>query len=130
MAVRRGSPSVEVSFFFQREALWRCGEEKKTLWPWEPVKELTNTHIHTHTHTHTHTAAAAAAASISPRKTQARTQTCTRLPAMRTVLHEHTHYISQEVRQKSKALTREVKGIQRRQAAERRGRGERAEDEG
>lgn len=39
----------------------------------------------------------------------------------RTVLHEHTRYISPEVRQKSKDLTRQVKGIQGLEAAEKRG---------
>lgn len=54
----------------------------------------------------------------------------TRPWARRTALHEHTHHISLEVRQKSKDLTRQVKGIRRLEAAERRGRGEGAEDEG
>ena len=47
--------------------------------------------------------------------------THTRPQAMRAVLHEHTHYISLEVRQKSKGLTRQVRGIQRLEAAEGRG---------
>lgn len=55
--------------------LW---EKEKTLWPWEPVNDLTNTYSCTHAHTHTICF-----------ETQAHAPTYT-LPA----LHEHTLYIS------------------------------------
>lgn len=55
--------------------LW---EKEKTLWPWEPVNDLTNTYSCTRTHTHTICF-----------ETQAHVPTYT-LPA----LHEHTLYIS------------------------------------
>lgn len=103
-----------LSRFFKR---WSCGIVLKRKDPLAMgTRKGPNKHPHMSTHTLTHSSSSINLAS----QTQAHTQTHTRPQAMRTVLHEHTHYISPEVRQKSKDLTRQVKGIQRLEAAERR----------
>lgn len=79
--------------------LW---EKEKTLWPWEPVNDLTNTYSCTHEHTHT---LSALKHRLIPQLT----------PCLRCM---NTHCISLEVRQKSKDLPRKVKGIQYLEAAE------------
>lgn len=102
LANRREYPRSSLSFkgFFKR---WSCGFMVKRNDPPTP--------LHAHTKREQH----------QSRLSNTGSYTNTQPRAMRTVLHEHTHYISLEVRQKSKALTRQVKGIQRLEAAQRRG---------
>lgn len=67
--------------------MWHYCKEKKSLRPWDLVKELTNTHTCTHTHT-------SSSINLASQTHRPYTHTHARPQAMRIVLHEHTQYIS------------------------------------